>query len=529
MIAPLESKLNRVKWGEYRLQDLFDHIEQGRRLKKDDQISGTIPFVMSGTTNQGVVGYISNPVALFPKNSLTIDIFGNAYYRNYAFGAGDDTGVYWNEQQNYSPSTMLFFVAAINKALKGKYSYGHKLRSSQSFDFTILLPQTETGDIDFAFIENFLRELEESRLRELEAYLLASGLKDYHLTTADHASLDSFTKIKWGSFNIQDLFGKSTRGKRLKSEDRTPGSLPFVTAGESDTGISAFIGNKVDIFLRNTTTIDMFGSAKYRNYEYGADDHVAIVHTESLPKHAAIFVASSCHKAAHTGKFDYGHNFYAKDADDLNIMLPIRADAQPDIEAMGHIIAAIHKMVIADVARFTSKELNMARRVVDADQLKTNVEKYFIHKNYQSGYIPLYSLRAACGRFEENETPVAEGWVDASGHGFTPDKEKHFAVYAKGNSMQPTINDGDLCVFEWYGAGSRNGEIVLSQSVEFDPDYDGRYTIKRYHSEKNLIEDGWHHTKIQLVPLNTEYDTIELGPEDEEKYRTIGVFKTVIR
>ena len=28
----------------------------------------------------------------------------------------------------------------------------------------------------------------------------------------------------------------------------------------------------------------MFGSAKYRNYEYGADDHVAIVHTEQLPK-----------------------------------------------------------------------------------------------------------------------------------------------------------------------------------------------------------------------------------------------------
>lgn len=24
----------------------------------------------------------------------------------------------------------------------------------------------------------------------------------------------------------------------------------------------------------------MFGSAKYRNYRYGADDHVAVVHTE---------------------------------------------------------------------------------------------------------------------------------------------------------------------------------------------------------------------------------------------------------
>lgn len=52
---------------------------------------------MSGTTNAGVVNYISNPVASFPRNAITIDIFGNTFYRDYAFGAGDDTGVYWND------------------------------------------------------------------------------------------------------------------------------------------------------------------------------------------------------------------------------------------------------------------------------------------------------------------------------------------------------------------------------------------------------------------------------------------------
>lgn len=50
-------------------------------MKKDDQLPGDIPFVMSGVTNTGVVGYVSNPVAFFPKNSITIDIFGNAFYR----------------------------------------------------------------------------------------------------------------------------------------------------------------------------------------------------------------------------------------------------------------------------------------------------------------------------------------------------------------------------------------------------------------------------------------------------------------
>ncbi|NCC69234.1 MAG: hypothetical protein EOM14_13770 [Clostridia bacterium] len=102
---------------------------QGRRLKKDDQIPGTIPFVMAGTTNSGVVNYISNPVARFPKNSITVDIFGNVFYRDFEFGAGDDTGVYWNDNEGkeYSKEAMLFFAIVIAKSLSGKFSFGIEL------------------------------------------------------------------------------------------------------------------------------------------------------------------------------------------------------------------------------------------------------------------------------------------------------------------------------------------------------------------------------------------------------------------
>lgn len=144
------------------------------------------------------------------------------------------------------------------------------------------------------------------------------------------------------------------------------------------------------------------------------------------------------------------------------------------------------------------------------------------------GIIPLYSLRAACGRFESEELPSAEGWIDASGHGFTPDPDKHFVIHAKGDSMLPDIKNGDLCVFEWYNAGSREGKIILTQSNSHDADYDGQYTIKKYHSEKTVTEEGWQHSRIQLIPLNSSYPTIELSPEDGEQYRTIGVFKTTL-
>ena len=149
-----------------------------------------------------------------------------------------------------------------------------------------------------------------------------------------------------------------------------------------------------------------------------------------------------------------------------------------------------------------------------------------LYTEYHEGCIPLYTLRAACGYFEDGEVPEEEGWVDASGNGFTPDPKRHFAVHAKGDSMLPKIKDGDICVFEWYRAGSRNGEIVLTECSEKDLDYGGMYTIKKYHSEKLVTEEGWQHSKVELIPLNKDFDVIVL--DEETEYRTIGILKCVL-
>ena len=310
------------------------------------------------------MNYISNPVASFPKNSITIDIFGNAFYRNYAFGAGDDTGVYWNDKIEYSAEAMIFFSMAMEKTLSGKYSYGKKLRSSQSHNFKMKLP-VKDGKIDFDFMESFIAELEAERVAELSAYLTVSGYDNYELSAEELDALRSFETLDWKAFNLEVLFGKSTRGKRLKSFDRIEGKLPFVTAGEADEGVSAFIGNEVEVFESNTTTIDMFGSAKYRNYKYGADDHIAVVHTEKVPMKASIFLTSSIHKAAHTGKFDYGHNFYAKDADALDIMLPVK-NSQPDYDVMQLLISAVQKLVIKDVVLYSDAKIAATKTVVSS-------------------------------------------------------------------------------------------------------------------------------------------------------------------
>lgn len=240
----------------------------------------------------------------------------------------------------------------------GSSSYNIEIIKSQK----IVLP-VKDGEIDFDFMESFVAELEAKRVAELSAYLKVSGLDNYELSSEEENALENYQSLKWDTYNLEKLFGKSTRGKRLKGDDRIAGTLPFVTAGEASEGISAYISNKVEVFEKNTTTIDMFGSAKYRNYQYGADDHVAVVHTESVPTKASIFITSAIHKAAHTGKFDYGHNFYAKDADALDILLPTK-DGKPDYEIMEILISAIQKLVIKDVVLYADRKIEGTKEIM---------------------------------------------------------------------------------------------------------------------------------------------------------------------
>ena len=375
--SPLNKKLEQVKWGEFKLGDLFEKCAIGLKENCDKQrdISTqmdrefNLPLVNAKHGNNGVMYYGRENE--WDSVSMSIDIVNDG-----AISTGDvypqpqKTGVLYNaylikaKSCKVNNSKLLMFLStAIGKAIKHLYGYEKKASWERVKNNSIFLPILTNGDIDFAFMENCVAELEAERVAELEAYLTASGFKDYELTPKEIESLRNISTLNFKEFNLERLFGKSTRGKRLKSSDRVQGNLPFVTAGEFNEGISDFIGNNVQIFSKNTTTIDMFGSAKYRNYSYGADDHIAVVHTENLEQNAAIFVTASIHKSSHNGQFNYGRNFYAKDADALNIMLPF-IDDKPDFDAMGTLISAVKKLVIKDVVEYANNKIEATKQVI---------------------------------------------------------------------------------------------------------------------------------------------------------------------
>ncbi|MBM3728385.1 MAG: S24 family peptidase [Acidobacteria bacterium] len=132
-------------------------------------------------------------------------------------------------------------------------------------------------------------------------------------------------------------------------------------------------------------------------------------------------------------------------------------------------------------------------------------------------HLPLYSLKVACGELLENETVEPLGWVEVPpGVRLT---EKRFVAQAVGQSMEPEIPDGSLCLFELGVAGSRTGRrVVVEDRSQSGND---RYTLKEY---KRVDAETVH-----LIPLNPEFPVqVMRKSQDEDRGAVIAEFKSVL-
>ncbi len=139
-------------------------------------------------------------------------------------------------------------------------------------------------------------------------------------------------------------------------------------------------------------------------------------------------------------------------------------------------------------------------------------------------HLPRYSLAVAAGKFLDNQEVTAEGWEEAP-----PDLKvspQMFVARIAGRSMQPRIPDGSLCIFRQGVVGSREGRLVLVEALGRGTN--DRYTVKRYHSVKTEgADENWSHQRITLQPLNPEFESWDLDPEDD-RFRIIAEFVRVL-
>jgi len=140
-------------------------------------------------------------------------------------------------------------------------------------------------------------------------------------------------------------------------------------------------------------------------------------------------------------------------------------------------------------------------------------------------HLPLYSCRAAAGRFGEQMQVSEQGWIEAP-PGLAV-REDMFVARVVGRSMEPLIADGSLCAFRANVVGSRQGRLLLVENLAESDEGGERYTVKRYRSTKRVSEDGgWEHERILMEPLNPEFEPWEIGGDD--RVRVLAEFVAVV-
>jgi len=229
-------------------------------------------------------------------------------------------------------------------------------------NYVIKIP-IKNNEIDFEFMEKFISELEVEHISELEAYLLASGLKDYRLTNKEKQVLDDFKsgKIEFSEFKIEELFEINSYKKRFDANKVAISNIgnPYVVRTSSNNGIRGYIDEDKQ-FLNEGNTIS-FGQDTatmfYQEKPYFTGDKIKIIKSKDsrFNRLNGLFFISTMTKSFSSFSWG-GSSFSVKVIGNQLMKLPTK-NQQPNYELMETLISAIQKMVIKDVVLYVEEKI----------------------------------------------------------------------------------------------------------------------------------------------------------------------------
>jgi len=163
--------LSKKEWKEFKTADIFNDIQRGKRLKKEDHKNGIMPYVSSTGINNGVDGFVSNEenVRIF-SNCLTLANSGSVgatFYQPFSFVASDHVTKLGNSNFN---KYIYLFISNLILRFGEKYSFNREINDIRIQKEKILLPVNSKGEPDYVFMENYMKALENKKLKQYLDY-----------------------------------------------------------------------------------------------------------------------------------------------------------------------------------------------------------------------------------------------------------------------------------------------------------------------------------------------------------------------
>lgn len=385
-----------VKWGEYRLGDLFDVLSYKQRFDANKVTlveNGGHPYIVRQGSDNGQKGFIDED-EIYLNDGNTIS-FGQdtatMFYQEKPYFTGDKIKILKPKMERFGKDNVQFFLATMRRSFSnfgwGTSSFSIEVIENQN----ITLPTTTNNEIDFDFMESFIRELEEERIRELQSYLAVTGLSDYTLTLSEQDALKGFETLEWREFNVTDVFNVKNTHNILSSEiAENSGGVPYLCASAENNGVSSYISYNAD-FLEDGNCIFIGGKTfvvSYQKYDFFSNDshNLALYLKDCEADKSNQLYLATCIRKSLAHKYSWGNSISNAKIKGDKVMLPVR-DGVPDYEAMQDFISAVQKLVIKDVVQYADKKIGATKKVLKSKtEYKIDDENHYLRVAESADY-----------------------------------------------------------------------------------------------------------------------------------------------
>ncbi|MBH0291352.1 restriction endonuclease subunit S [Helicobacter pylori] len=378
MIGPLSSQLNAIKWGEFRLGDLFEASNGDFDIQKR-HINHKGEFVITaGLSNNGVLGQSDIKAKVFESHSITIDMFGCAFYRSFPYKMVTHARVFSLKPKFEINHKIGLFLSTLFFDYPKKFGYENMCSWAKIKNDKVILPLKPTAntqtldDINFNFMEKFIAELEQCRLAELQAYLKATGLENTTLSSDEENALNLFKcGLTWQSFKLGDLFEIYT-GRDIIIGQTQQGNIPLVSHQHENNGITKTIKeihNRTIFNYKQTIALADRGvflaTTQNKDFHIGTRVKALVFKNGEQDKKTRLFF-TTCINKNQIMFLDYSSNATNK-LPNLTILLPTNQHGKIDFHFMRTFINALMKQTIQGVVQYSSAKIQATKEAISQE------------------------------------------------------------------------------------------------------------------------------------------------------------------
>lgn len=178
--APLAiPKLTEKEWRPIRLSDI-GIISSGRDIYELERIPGNIPYITSGSQNNGIGYFVGNKNSTIDADYIAFNrngAVGKAFYHPYESLMGNDCRKLHLKNHNDGLYTGLF-IATVISMQSVCFSYSRKLGTERAKKLRIMLPMNGSGAPDYAYMEQYVKNLLRKKYRQYLDFLEAQRKVD---------------------------------------------------------------------------------------------------------------------------------------------------------------------------------------------------------------------------------------------------------------------------------------------------------------------------------------------------------------